>query len=390
MRAGASAGQHDATDGLSVEFGHLPGGQLPGHQDAAAARRDRLAAGERGEQLPTHRSNVLGPRALIGIGQLGPLPLHHGKRSQAGGGRVRTAGQPSPDVVEQFLVVEQHQVGIEDLCLLRSAAHGERPVPFDLAANPGHRRRDAPPFRSRVAGLLGTTGRCRVAQSSYRADADAGGGGPRSGRLRGPSPLRRVRRVGHRNVVGRFTVCRCVGRLMVRLVVRLLWRLVEPAFGQREQATDRIARLPAGADNLYAMVAQRTEGGHPGQAAGRYRSGAGGEIAQRQPGIQPAKLTDQPGCRAGMQAMPVAHGEGGHHLSRFIGSRIGRSVRFRRPVRVRRPGQLRGLAQQRIPCLAGDLEPVGPAGSGHRGDHQPLDERPRRQYDTVPQVRIVQ
>ena len=100
-------------------------------------------------------------------------------------------------------------------------------------------------------------------------------------------------------------------------------------------------------------------------------------------GVETAHLADEPGGRAGVQAVQVGHREATDDL---LAPRLGLFV----GGHVVGTGQVRGLAHQRGSGLGGDLGAARTARGSDRGDDQALDDRRGGEQDPVAGRRVVE
>ena len=225
------------------------------------------------------------------------------------------------DVLEQVGVVDQHQVRVEDPGVLVADLPGrDRLDPLDLAAH----LRDRPRIRRHSASVSWASGwlvrDLHVTDQDRERLPDRDARARRAAACRSPAHRRRSGYVG-------------------------VFRLVEPAGGQRDDVVDGLARLAAGGGHLDPVPAEGAERGHAGQARGRGRTGSRVEVAQLDPRVVQPRLLHQPGGGPGVQAVPV-----GDLHDRGLGARAGRRVR--RPARA--PATPRSSGRADVELLRGE------------------------------------
>ena len=175
MRGGRAVGGGDPAHELGVEAGRLRGGQLAGEHDAGLGRAGRLLAGDGGDDAAPdveHVGGALAQERLVEpaverghlLGRVVPRALGRGA------GRDGLVGG-----LEQRLVVEQRQVGVEDRRLGLAGAPGD-----GLAVARDRPRAAAIASSRRSRSRSGAVGRAvgrragRRAEVARGTDGDAG------------------------------------------------------------------------------------------------------------------------------------------------------------------------------------------------------------------------
>ena len=335
-----------------VQCGGFSGGQVVGDQDAAA-RRSRGDAEHRPQHLVTDGGDVGGAGLQVRVGQGGEPArqfAHRGRPTRSGRHAVVDAGAGA---VEQFGVVQQQQVGVEDPCLgLSDVAGGVSALSADVATDGGDRLAQPSPLGRRVGG--GFVGHLDGAPPGRAGRADA-------------QPRHRAD-----GLPGRGRVQYCSDRF---------GGFVEIAGGQRQHVFERLGGPAARDSQLDGVALPDAQRRDLGKACGVHPFGVGAHIAQADAGVAVTHLLHQPGGGAGVQAVRVLDGEGADQTV------VDRNARG---AGVGGLTQLSGFAGQCPAGLGDDLVDRGPTGGGHRGDHQALDQRRRAQHHSIAGIVVEQ
>ena len=335
-----------------VQFGSFAGGQVVGDQHAAA-RGSRRDAEHRPQHLVTDGGDVGGAGLQVRVGQGGEPARQCADRGRPTGGGRRAVIDAGAGGVEQFGVVEQQEVGVEDPCLgLSDVAGGVGALSADVATDGGDRLAQPSPLGHRVGG--GFVGHVDGTPPGRAGRADA-------------QPRHRAD-----GLPGRGRVRHCSGRF---------GGFVEIAGGQRQHVFERLGGPPARDPQLDGVAFPDAQRRDLGKACGVDPFGVGAHIAQVDAGVAVTHLVYQPGGGAGVQAVRVLDGEGADQTV------VDRSARG---AGVGGLTQLSGLAGQGPAGLGDDLVDRGPTGGGHRGDHQTLDQRRRAQHHPIASIVVEQ
>jgi hypothetical protein len=349
VRRRAPAGRRDAPDEVAVKGGGLARGQVLGdeHPRAHDRRRPPAGPGEVAEHAAADVAHVGG--ALLQVGVAGVAVRARGGLD-GDGPRLRGVAALVVDRasrrVEQRVVVEQEEVGVEDRGLGLARAGGDRRAG---RADVGPRRVaggvEGAPLVRRVAGGRVGDHRLGLAQALGGADRDAGRDGQAAQRLAG-----RDRGGGRRRALGLRR--RGVGR-------RLAVVVAEVVVGQRLDRVERAPRLgPARADEdlvalAHAERGERRERPRAHRPAARrlvghldLRVGArrGADEPRRGAGVQPEPVADDDakllhvgalaepaaGGRAARRAGVVSYTAAGVRVAELLGLRPQRPARLRR------------------------------------------------------------
>ena len=277
----APGGQHDAPHQREVEAGGLGRGQVAGDEDA---RRPRLLA-------PTRR-RARGVPARPRRGRRRPARAGRGRAARTTAARRRPGSRSRPrprrrpasirrlDVGEHLGVGEQREVGVEDAGLVGAdLAGGEGAQVLDVAAYLGDGLDDPSPLGRRRRRRPSSTDRSAAVQPCA------------PGRSRCPATRRAAPAAATARRPGRRSSASASSKRRAASASRC--STASCACGpEARTSTSWPCRAPSVATRL--------------RLAGRHRPGAGGQVAQRDRGVETAHLADQPRSRPGVQAVRVS------------------------------------------------------------------------------------